>query len=351
MRIPLRIMNLTLVSLILWAASERPAAAQDGRRAEIFRDWILACDETESCRAIGLPEDGAAVGAFLRISRGGGAPDASIELHVAAPDQGGDPAGNEGSAPTVRVMRGGREIYRGDWRKGGLWFSTHFVVAPPYAESDAVFAALLAGERLEIESEGLSVSLLGATAALLRMDDRQGRLGAATALVDRGTLPWSAPTVPMISIPAPIERLTAVDPQPDPPGLPPFDVDPGCAMRPSFVADATDGTRIWGVCETAGNTNQLDLFWAERDGGVLPLAFPGPGRDGEAAALVANPVLEDDLAIASTALNRGLGDCGEFSRWLWAGGAPFLVTRAEMPLCRGVPVEAWPRLLDLPHQP
>ncbi|MCC2113340.1 MAG: DUF1176 domain-containing protein, partial [Hyphomicrobiales bacterium] len=39
---------------------------------------------------------------------------------------------------------------------------------------------------------------------------------------------------------------------------------------------------------------------------------------------------------------RGIGDCGDFSKWVWDGARFQLAESAVMPTCRGIVSDEWP---------
>ena len=49
-----------------------------------------------------------------------------------------------------------------------------------------------------------------------------------------------------------------------------------------------------------------------------------------------------DMSLSAFSKGRGLGDCGEASKWVWDGRRFVLAERSAMGDCRGVPPDLWP---------
>jgi uncharacterized protein DUF1176 len=148
-----------------------------------FRDWIAACDNTRTCAAYAVKQYGRA---FLRIERAG-APAAAPRITV-----------------FVDVEKGKRfTLAFDDAAAGGL--PQGAIAAAPgdddltkveIAAVDAFVAALRKATRIDVRidppaDEQPEISLAGASAALLWIDEQQKRLGTVTALVRRGEKPAS----------------------------------------------------------------------------------------------------------------------------------------------------------------
>lgn len=341
--------RLTLVALIL-ALFASPAVAQ----VKTFRDWLAACDNVRTCVAYGVRES--APGVLLRIDRDGAADAAPrFTLMVDAPEGtrivlafddaalGGLPkdpiaAAQGGDITRIAIAPDAAETFLASLRKAGKIIVAH---AEPKQ----------AGERVIGE-----VSLSGAVAALLWIDEQQKRLDTVTALIRRGAKPASAvlapPAVPGVRAakPGPPPDKTfpkavlakgrticgADDPKPEP--------GESVALSGNLVA-------YWFECRAmSGAYNAWSgLVIAPRDAPtaarVLQLPYP-PGQvaiEGIAKHLVVNAGLDEKtLRLTMFAKSRGPGDCGSAGEWVFDGQEFRLARYQAMPVCGGLTSDEWP---------
>jgi hypothetical protein len=316
---------------------------------DLFHDWVVGCDQSLTCTALGLAPETEIGGAFLKVAVAmvGREPSATLYL---APDEAGAPPIEVG----VRVVGPHGTLYHGSWRaepdpdddRELLW------AASPGRERAAFFAALLAGDRLEARmGEEYVVSLRGSTAALLRIDDQQGRAGTTQAIVRRGAAPWKAgadwppPELRWIAA-LPLDATDAALPSEVP-----RNADPDCAAVPPLAVRVREDTTLWGVCDFRANTNTLHRFWILDGAGVRPALLPMTASTADPMVLF-NAEADDGWVLWSRSLGRGLGDCGEVTGYQWdEPSGPALAFYAEMPICRGVPQAHWPVLYDVVQYP
>ena len=308
-----------------------------------YHDWVLGCDNLNACTAIGMAaEDG--VSGYVVIRRDAG-PDAapSVALNVLASDAPQDPV------LAVSVAGSAYPDTRFPVEPSGVFL----VATPDPAASAPLIAALAAGQHLDLtEIDGGAaqapqrVSLRGATAALLRMNDVQGRVGTTTALIR----PGSAASVPPAPA-APQMTRVAMTALPDP--LPPVPAglavkdDEGCPDGFGPIAfGLSDTETLWGLCAGAGAYNVAYRYWIVGPDGAAPadFALPGAGPDDDPALLTNAGLAPDGLALNAFAKGRGLGDCGVTTDWAWTGAAFAPLRHSELDVCRGVDPADWPRL-------
>jgi hypothetical protein len=335
------------------------AGAARAQAVKSFKDWSVVCDNLRTCSAFGYTEEGADTDAFIRIVRPGGpAGTPRVTLRADAED------GDDGKAPlTWRISVDGQvppSLAAVAARAGE---SERRAELTP-AQSAALIGALRSGAALTIlgGKAPIAISLAGSSAALLWMDDRQGRVGTTTALVARGPKPASA--VP----PAPAPPMVRAAPPAPQTGLPtklPALIrndrrlkdcdDPEAAKFDPIVARLAPGEFLWAAPCSAGAYNLLSvLFVADEAGrGARELIPP----DAEAP----NPDADDELmnidydaktrTLSAFAKARGLGDCGAATRWVWDGKAFALLDEQVMPDCRGVTADDWPSLYHAVRAP
>jgi hypothetical protein len=190
------------------------------------------------------------------------------------------------------------------------------------------------------------VLLHGSTAALLAMDEHQGRLGTSTALIGFGRGPAS--TVPREDalpavFPKPIKHIGT----PGHPGISPVGhTDPICETAGERWFRLGPNRQMRGICIQGGAYNTAYRFYDTdtKPLRVIPFRIPWkhPGNDDN---LLVNPSLSaDGLILSSFSKGVGLGTCGEAADWIWDGSAFRLFRFREMRECRGIASDDWPAL-------
>lgn len=322
-----------MLSILLLAAAA--AIAPKPAELELFRDWTVGCDNGLYCQAVALmPEDWPEDGATMVVERGpeaGAAPKISFSLGEA-----GRAAGLEadGQRLAVRLAGGdaGAEVAAGDVPK--------------------LLAALRAAKRLRIlGADGApigTVTLAGASAALLYMDDRQKRVGTVTALVRPGGKPASAvpppPPVPVVNAP-PLTSAPAIA----------VGAARIAALRKQYGCTIDEVGGPDDVETVALEPGKTLLLLACGSGAynvsVVPLIVQRRGRDLRFDYAAFDPRIEywDDGkpilinagwdsskgVLGSFSKARGLGDCGISADYAWDGTRFRLVEQTEMGECRG----------------
>lgn len=321
-----------ILSLLFAAAAA--AASPHPEDLQVYSDWTVGCDNGRACQAVALmPEDmpdGAATMVVRRDAEAGAAPEIELSLEGAA----GASLEADGRRLPVRLAGDG---------------SGQRV---PAADVPALVAALRTAKTLRIVGRGGAslgtVSLAGASAALLYMDDRQKRVGTVTALVRPGSKPAASvpppPPVPAVravpvprAAPAPIgaARIAALR------------KERGCTIDevggPDEVETHAIGANqvlILMACGSGAYNVTYIPFVATTAGGrvrIAPAAFDyDPGwAEGEGPALVNADWDAHKGLLGSYAKGRGLGDCGVISEHAWDGARFRLVELSEMGECRG----------------
>ncbi|MEH6664221.1 MAG: DUF1176 domain-containing protein [Brevundimonas sp.] len=312
---------------------EAPAAASSAAftpEMREFRDWRAVCDNLGRCSAYGA--EGVDGAGWVMVTRDAGA-DAAVRVRA------GVPVWAEDAAPAA--VLDGRAVDPG--RDDGL----------------ALARALSQGQALTLGEgdETVAVSLSGAAAALLWIDEKQGRIGTPTAFMrpgdrDAGTVPAPA-TAPRVTraaavsqaglpdedvrLPAALERLPevqtcAADRMPD--------------MTPMHsVARLGEGTYLWGVECFRGAYNLGQRFWITGEDGANPRPVDFPSATGEPAQELVNAAFDpESAALEAFARGRGPGDCGVIQHWAWTGERFVLTLEMSMLECAGMTPDLWPTL-------
>lgn len=355
------------------APATAPATPQTGRSAttpgpaasvqpevRTFREWRAACDNGNTCMAWTGSGDG-----WLRIAIDPG-PDA-----VATVSLGSWAFGDADKAPeTLRLRIDGRDYAL----RGSAGDAANAAAAARRAQ--AVLAALPASRSLALASGGQTADLptAGASAALLWIDERQGRLGTTTALIRRGDRPAStvpaAPALPRV-VPAPPAAQTgfagAANPmEDDPRGLTvPAAIKArgevkACRaenneyLNEAILAARLDGsTVLWGIpCGSGAYNATYVLYLARPDGtGVRPAELPErkPRTEGDIGGQdqwLVNPIYDAQRQTLTVfPRGRGIGDCGTITTWTWTREGRFALSEERsMGDCWGMTPDVWPTL-------
>jgi hypothetical protein len=181
-------------ALLLIAAALALASPARATEAQ-FRDWWAACDEQRTCWAFGFAPEDRPGEAFVRIERSG-APNAEPVVLLGVFDE-----SRPGSPLRVRVDYAEPPSFRLDLPTRSSDESPHKLAeVSERGAARSLIAAMRQGAALKLRygnGEEAQVSLDGATAALLWIDERQRRVGTTSALVRTGARAAGAmPPVP-----------------------------------------------------------------------------------------------------------------------------------------------------------
>lgn len=319
-----------ILPLLLAAATAVPQPAE----LKTFQDWTVGCDNGAACHAVALmPEDWPDDGLTMSVRRGPEADARPVLAFEIGADRNAASVSADGRRQAVRLV--GSE--------GQTRVAT--------ADTAAMIAVLRSASRVELQSaEGKplgAVSLKGASAALLYMDEKQRRTGTATALVRPGTRPAAGPPPPLPVVTAPAPRsarplaLTTA-------GLAALRRKHGCTLGEVGGPEEAE-TAALGPAETllllacgsgAYNVSYVPFVLRRGPGGVaaalaaFDLAEPWWKDEGKPILINAAWDKERGL-LTSFSRGRGLGDCGTNAAYAWDGRAFRLVEQAEMAECRG----------------
>lgn len=313
-----------------------------------YRSWLVVCDNTLSCVAKGLGD--ASLGAEIKIERAAGA-NGKLTASIGAQHRfalkdvmiDGKPAGL--AAPRWSLSASADET---------------FATSDDLGAIRALVQRLRNATKVTIGGDE-AISLDGFAAAMLRMDDRQGRSGGVTALLKPGALAASsvpkAPPVPRVPN-RPVSATLAA----------------GEANR--LIAAVRADQKAVFAKEDCGNTPEKPEAYALDAGRALvfvpcimgayqgsSLGFIVPRKGGRAQRLVApTPYLGNDPdradvadfteasfdpetgTLSTAAKGRGMADCGMSASWVWDGKAFQLSAMTLQQSCGGVEPGDWPTL-------
>jgi hypothetical protein len=320
------------MNMLLLLAAAAAVAKPQPAELQVYQDWIVGCDNGRACQAVGLvPENDPENWATMSVRRGP-EPGASPEIAFDTSDEAGLSLAADGRPLGVKLVMDGYE------RKVSA------------ADVPKVLAALRSGARFELSGgEAVqNVSLAGASAALLYMDDQQKRVGTVTALVRPGSKPASTVPAPP---PLPVVRAVRVGAT-LPPEISSADMkrirqQQECTLEDvggpdSYEAIALDARRtlVLLACGSgAYNVSTLPLIVERRAGRLraVPASFDaGAGYEEGGKPFLTNGGWDQEKSLLTAfAKGRGLGDCGTGTTHAWDGTRFRLVEQIEMGECRG----------------
>lgn len=329
-------------------AAIAPASAQS--QSKTFRDWIAGCDNLRSCTALSLPGETDETVGFLKLERPGG-PGGTVSLSLKL-------TGEKLKAPlAIRLTLDGAPFPAGgkplvatvdDAETARIAFSE--------ADAAALIAAARKATRLSAAMAGKSyaISLAGSVAAMLWIDEQQGRLNTVTALVRKGpaaanTVP-SPPALPVIAAratgPALAEaaakalgtalrkHLKTSDP----------DICEGDNDGASYNSDRAwqldGGRRLVGLYCGSGAYNILTGYWlvtGDAVAGARKLVF----AENDNNVLINSDYMPETGRLHYFAKGRGIGDCGGAGHYAWTGSEFALTALSTMGECRQLSSDDW----------
>ncbi len=306
-------------------------AASVGAAHFTIKDWEVACDNTRACEAVGYQaDDGDSAPVTLWLGRPAGPTGAvAAKLGVYTEAEVG-PLTLQVGKLTLRGLTSDAELSS--------------------AQIARLLPALLDADSAEV-TDGKAkwrLSLAGMKAALLKMDDLQGRVGTVTALVRPGSKPAGAVLPPL---PAPVLRPLALPPE----------RKQDAALLPVIVKSLPKGgcheqPELSDAGESQSEIHRLSaskmLLLVECGRGAYQSSFAVWIADDKApyaAKLVRLPyengMQEPELlgawfdkgTLSSLGKGRGLADCNTQVSWVWTAEGFKLSSSSSGSLCRGVP--------------
>jgi len=325
----IRLAASSLLALSLAAAVAAPAPAQRPAVPDLLgapplerrlQDWLLVCDNVRVCRAQATGNDGS-----LMIRRDPG-PAGAILVVLDGQDPSGGP-----SIPMLDSIRVEGGAAPGGWRVDREGESAKLEGAAALAFVRARAPARALSYRAGAETR--AVSLAGLTAALLAMDEAQGRDGTVTASIRPGPRPAAAVPparpVPVLWVPRPpsgrvppgfaaaVRRsqgaaLRRADCEPDR-----RDADEAVLLSSSEVLVFL-GCRLYNT--SAGSLPFRAPRADPRRARVILLPRP-PGSEGDYSGDHSNLEWDPQTAILSSGSHSCAGSCGSRSEWAFDGRA------------------------------
>ncbi len=327
-----------------------PALALPG--SKIFRDWTAGCDNLKSCTALSLPADGLDDFGYLKLERPGG-PGSAVTLSLKLRSESFKaPLSAQLSLDGAPFPAGGKPLPAtlGDVQVAVIDFApADRDTLIEAARKAAKLTAVLAGKRYEI-------SLAGSVAALLWIDEQQGRLGATSALIRKGatTAIPAAPTMPVVvaratdALPAPDAKATKTLTtalrrhlkQRDPDACEDFDAG---TQEAGGAWALHGGLRLVGLLCSRGAYNMTMSYWTLPGSDAAQarkVAFPQPDGSAPENFLVNGEYEPTTGQFSFFNKGRGIGDCGSNGGYAWTGTGFVLTSFTGLGACRGL-IDDW----------
>ena len=206
------------------------------------------------------------------------------------------------------------------------------------------------------------VSLHGAAAALLWIDEKQGRLDTPAALIRRGDRPAAlvpvAPPLPTVTHAPAVDQAGFGDQNQRLPAALRARTEVGDCLKESAMPAVSDmvmsarldaRTELWAVPCGSGAYNVTHNWYLTGPGGRDPrpailAGSEGPGSDTVMPdnATVNGAYDPKTRTLSAFAKARGIGDCGAAQTWAWTEQGFTLTQESIMGECAGVPSDLWP---------
>ncbi len=351
-------MRLLAAILLLALGASHAEAAKPVEAFKQLREWFVACDNLRACMAFGFNDSASDFRTFLRISRAG-EPDAQPEIEIFFQFEG------VGAHSRLRLTFDDASL-------GGVPAEPLPVTVVddetvkaklPAALVPDFLAAVRKAAKLTVEDLGTpkanegddgkaTVSMSGATASFLYMDEQQKRVGTVTALAAKGAKPASAvpalPALPVVRVAKPYEGGAPL-PKAAPKAvvsaakkLRAADFDESIEPEP-LAARLSASKTLWGVVTEMPAYNYQYALYVVDNGRVRPVVFDDPTGERDKTHEATLPEFDPKTNILKTFYRgRGMGDCGGITEWGWDGEKFRMISTTLMTECRGVRSEQWP---------
>ncbi len=327
------------------------AAAPPVQSYDTYKSWLVACDNTLRCEAKGFNREGGSRAEFA-IFRDAG-PRGKLRAVIAA-DQPFDSNDIKLDGRTLSLPAGWTRAGGGDVQ--GFTTSSLAVVRNFVQQ-------VRNGTALDLPGDDTTIPLDGLTAALRRMDERQGRVAGETAFLTPGTAP--SEKVPA-ALPVPHIRAHAVTARLDTKEEAALiartrrsaagtlreelcDADP-YEMEPMAYALDQRRALVLIPCGMGAYQGWYVGFLADRSGGdvhalKLPLPYQGDDPDhGMISGLTEVEFAPTNGTLSVFDKGRGLADCGLAASWVWDGENFRLAAASMQNECGGAEPGDWPVL-------
>ncbi len=334
----LRAVALAAGAMMLVTPCSVQAEEATGLRFE-HEDWMLVCDNTRTCRAVGyqrLFEDSESVAVLLTRKAGAGQPlIGEVKIGELDLDEAAYTALT--SDADLSLVIDGQEV-------GKVKVDPGFLGAE--LPNELLLPLLRALRRDSViewvhEQYRWRLSDLGASAVFLKMDDVQGRIGTPGALVRKGSRP-EAEVLPALAPPVVIAEPVDASPV----ALPAED-EP--ALRAALRTLVDEETECSGLAMPEDGGEALDVVRLSDTRLMVSVSCWMAAYNGGSGIWVVNdskpyqPVLVtgsatefDGATVSAMHKGRGIGDCYSSEEWTWDGEQFVHTLSSSTGQCRGL---------------
>ncbi|EJZ18758.1 DUF1176 domain-containing protein (plasmid) [Rhizobium sp. Pop5] len=316
-----------------------------------YKSWLVVCDNGLTCEAKGFEE--LTIGTpDMRFVRAAG-PDAVTEVTLSVPF----------STGLDHFQADGEPLHFGSsWKLSRDGDLTTISTKDPAAVKE-LLSDLRNDTKIEIGDDKAAIPLDGMVAALLHMDDRQGRVGGVTALIKTGAAPASkVPAPPALPV---IKRrkidITLSDAEKQrllervkSAGKAAYEREQ-CetdATGEALDADAypldTNHALVLIPCIMGAYQGSSLVFIVPMKGDGVPILFqpqlPLGAGEGPTTLFVEPGFDTNTGSLQMAGRGRGVADCGLSAEWVWDGAEFKLAEASFQSSCGGSQAVDWPIL-------
>ncbi|MET0868435.1 MAG: DUF1176 domain-containing protein [Pseudorhodoplanes sp.] len=350
--------KMSVAALVLAASA---AQASDFKQ---FRDWYAACDNLRNCSAYGFDAELLGRGmSYLRLERGG-APDAPVKVTITVDVPKGATFTlrfDDASLPGLPAEPQTGEEYDGsdDGRRITIPGSDALLESLRKAKKIVITLGNPPDGALKNDEKVSTISMSGAAAALLWIDDQQKRVDTVTALVRRGPKPASAvppqPRAPVIVAARPAPGAKAPKPTGDLLAKARKICEGDTRAKLEDADPLAPGLFLYSYScpDMSGAYNFNSVYFivpAGQPQAARAVSFLWPVKIGDtvqdSSKELATNASFDPKTVTLHIWNkgRGLGDCGTNEDWVFDGKSFRLAELRMMSECKGALSEDWPVL-------
>lgn len=325
------------------AASPGAATAPEGIYFE-HQNWVVACDNTRTCRAAGYASSDESTLSVLLSREGGPQQPVRGRMSLQPVDDQPTPKG----ALHLRIQQRDLGLLTAAKDEGMYVLSA--------AQTTALLSALVRDGGITVVDAGghtWPLSDKGAAAVLLKIDEFQGRIGTPGALMRKGNA--AETSVPAALSKPVVRKAPTLAGAADDPAFAALAASP--ALRAALRATLDDAS-CEGLLDTDPDTpiSNSPLEVQRLDAKHLLVSVPcwrGAYNSGDGFWVIqpkapyqpqwvtSDAIDYDAGQIAGGQKGRGLADCGSEQTWTWDGTRFVATSVTSGGLCRGVPGGTW----------
>lgn len=324
-------------ALITAATLSFPALAAPASVSFEHKDWQVVCDNTLTCRAAGYSVEDDPTGSVLMTRKAGPQTPVTVQVVLADMDESEPP-----SSPTkLALWINGKSLGALTPGDNDTWRLTD-------EQAAQMIAAVKGSGKVEFRggAKPFVLSGDGASAALLKVDDVQGRIGTPGALSKKGNKSETSVTA---AIAAPVIQAATVSKG----EARTLSAAEAKKLTPQLLATLGKDDECDRLAnpeeETVKGDNDLTLTPLDaRHGLVSALCWRAAYNEGYGYWVVDNALQEKPQFVTSSGTDysngaitlaqrgRGIGDCWASAEWVWDGEAFRRSSEGTTGLCRGI---------------